>query len=427
MTLRDLRERRGEVLASMRALVKNAEARGDSKLSTADQSKYDQLLAQSNDLRDEITAGEAEQDRQRAAAAAEIEGRLGASSGSGYAFKDMASGELIRAHSGKQPLATEKLDSDLGDVLRAICLNDLSSLPKNTADTIGSDTGGGYLANPTLSTMIVDLARANSVAMQAGAQTVPMKSSELRLARITGDPTLTWRQETGAVTLSKSTFGMYTLRPKTLSAMVPASLELLEDAPNAGQIISDALTKAMAVELDRAILEGSGAGAEPIGIVNTSGVNSQTSVGTPTDYSDMTTAVKNVLNSNFNGNISDLAWTMNPVIGATYDGLVTGISGDSTPLRPTPWVSQLQRFYTTSHAVSGSDYNMIAGYFPEVLVGMRTNGVVLDLLDEATGTDEDGDSWNAATQFMRFIRARMRVDVIVMRPSFFSVLSGVNA
>ena len=143
----------------------------------------------------------------------------------------------------------------------------------------------------------------------------------------------------------------------------------------------------------------------------------------------MTTAITSILAANYPGDVSDLAWIMNPTIGGTYDGLVTGISSDNTPLEPTPWVRQLQRLFTTNLAVASSpeQYNMVVGDFRECLVGMRTSGVVIDVLDQGQVTDSDSVSWNATTQFMRFVRARIRVDALLMRPTWFTVLSGVQA
>ena len=345
-------------------------------------------------------------------------------------FKDLATGEVVNGYRGTAPLNPGNV-SPLGDALRGILLNDFSGLPNDlqASLTTGSDSGGGYLVTPQLSQRVIDLARANSVIMRAGATTIPMGGSELSLARVTADPSVAWRGETGAVTASTPTFGKYTLRPKTCAAIVPVSMELLEDTPNAGSVIESALMSSLGAEVDRAILEGVGAANQPLGIVNNTEVNSQASVGTPSNYSDMTTAITSILAANYPDDISDLAWIMNPTIGGTYDGLVSGITNDNTPLEPTPWVRQLQRFFTTNLAVYGSPqvYNMVLGRFSECLVGMRTSGVVIDVLDQGQVTDEDSTSWNATTQFLRFVRARIRIDALLMRPTWFTVLSGVEA
>lgn len=359
-----------------------------------------------------------------------IPSRLGGRGVGRPLFKDLGTGKMIEGYSGTQPFSPQN-DADLGGVLRGILLNDMSDIPRElqSAMTTGSDSSGGYLVPSVLSERVIDLARANSVVMRAGAMTLPMDAAEMAIARVTGDPTTAWRAETGAVTASVPTFGRYYLRPKTLAAIVPVSMELLEDTPNAGSVIEQTLMAALGVEMDRVLLEGTGAANEPRGIANTSGVNSQTGVGTPSNYSQITTAVRDILAANYPGEIQDLAWVMNPTVGGTYDGLVTGISSDNTPLEPTPWVRQLMRLYTTNLAATGSpqSYNTIVGDFSQLLVGMRTSGVVIDVVDGGSVTDSDSISWNATSQFLRHVRARIRVDSVVMQPGFFSVLSGVNA
>ena len=124
----------------------------------------------------------------------------------------------------------------------------------------------------------------------------------------------------------------------------------------------------------------------------------------------------------------DMAWISNPRDGATYDGLA-----DTTgqPLRPTPWAADLRRFSTTSISTTegggGNESYMRVGDFRQCLVGMRTSGINLEVLREGTVTDASGDSWNATTQLLRHVRAYMRVDVALLRPTWFTVLSGVTA
>lgn len=70
------------------------------------------------------------------------------------------------------------------------------------------------------------------------------------------------------------------MRPTTLAAIVPVSIELLKDAANAAQIIESALTSALSLKLDQAIMQGSGSESEPLGILNHDSVNTISSVGT---------------------------------------------------------------------------------------------------------------------------------------------------
>ena len=58
---------------------------------------------------------------------------------------------------------------------------------------------------------------------------------------------------------------------------------------------------------------------------------------------------------------------------------------------------------------------------------MRTTGVQLQILDSGSVTDSNAVSWNAATQMLKFIRVYLRADVALLRPSWFSVLSGITS
>lgn len=350
-------------------------------------------------------------------------GRLpGDASNSGRAlFRNAATGETVRALGHADRLEPNAVAGTVGDICAALVRNDFGNLEPRVrnAVTSGGDGGGNYLLTPSFSRTVIDLARAQSVCFRAGAVTLPMDAGEVNLLRLTADPTTAWRGEGASVNGSKPIFGRYTLRAKTCAAIVPVTLEELEDAPNAGMLIEQALQAALGLALDQGILTGTGAG-QLLGLAHTAGTNTQTSISTPTDYAEITTAVGAILAANYPGDVSELSWILSPTQGATYDGLVTGIASDKTPLTPTPWAAALRRLMTTTLTTPAT---MIVGDFREVLVGMRTSGVVLDVLDAGSITDDDGDTFNAATQFGRLIRARIRVDALCMRPSWFSVIT----
>ncbi len=240
---------------------------------------------------------------------------VGGDNGGVVPFRNVATGEVINGVRGSRPLFNENAGLPVGDVLHGILLNDLSGLPAEARNAVstGVDTSGGYMFAPAMSQQVIDLARANMAAVKAGAVTLPMASGEMQFARLNSDATITTRGELGSVTASTPGFGRYTLKPKTIAALVPVSMEMLEDVPNAEQVIEQALSNAIAVEADRQMLEGSGASAEILGVVNNSGINSATAIGTPATYSEVSTAVRDVFNSNFAGNASGLGLAVQSV------------------------------------------------------------------------------------------------------------------
>jgi HK97 family phage major capsid protein len=77
------------------------------------------------------------------------------------------------------------------------------------------------------------------------------------------------------------------------------SLELIEDAPNAGEVIEREFTQAIAQEFDRVALVGTGLVHEPLGIANKPGVNARAlgsgNGATPADYDFLIDAISDVL------------------------------------------------------------------------------------------------------------------------------------
>ena len=122
----------------------------------------------------------------------------------------------------------------------------------------GALTGGGYLMPEFWSANVIDLARNKARIFQAGAQTIPMPTSEVHLARQTADPTAQWHIENATIASSDLTFDQANLYARTLVALVKLSVELGEDAVNVDAVVEAALSKALAIQLDRAALRGKG-------------------------------------------------------------------------------------------------------------------------------------------------------------------------
>lgn len=182
----------------------------------------------------------------------------------------------------------------------------------------------------------------------------------------------------------------------------------------------------MGQKLDAAGLVGTGAGQEPKGIRYHDDVNEISSVGTPADYSNFSLAIGDVMAANYPGDIEGLAWVNHPRTDDTLDNLQ-----DTTnqPLMPTPRVSKLQRYSTTALPTdeNSNESVSIVGDFSQLAFGMRTSNIVIRILDAGTVTDSAGDTWNATTQLMRHIVAYMRADVAVLRPTWFTKLTGITA
>lgn len=164
-----------------------------------------------------------------------------------------------------------------GKYLRGIMTGSWKGAELERSMAEGTGSAGGFLVPTPLSDQVIDKARNQVVCMRAGAQQVPMDAATLSVARVTGDPTVTpWHAEGGAITPSDLTFDHIVFTARTLAAICTLSVELAEDAANIDDVVTNALSKVLAIELDRACLRGSGTAPEPTGIRFQTGVGVDT-------------------------------------------------------------------------------------------------------------------------------------------------------
>jgi HK97 family phage major capsid protein len=279
-----------------------------------------------------------------------------------------------------------------------------------------SAPGGGFLLSELLSATVIDLMRANTVAIAAGALTVPMETQALAFARVDSDPVPTWGAESGLIGESAPTFGRITMVAKRLACVVKASRELIEDVSNVGQTVTDSLSKAMGLELDRVVHLGNGV-LEPLGIKNLSGVNLVDLGGNGVALS----GYDNILDAIYeldNDNVPPVPRTA-VMAPRTLRDMRKMKDVDGQPLVMPDGVSQLQRLTSTSIPITdtqGSASNasrIYVGHYPHVLIGMRTQIEITALRELYAGTGEVG------------FLAWMRADLAYAHDNSFCVIKGV--
>jgi HK97 family phage major capsid protein len=287
---------------------------------------------------------------------------------------------------------------------------------------------------------IIDRARNYAAVLQAGATLVPMDRKILQVGRLTVDPVASFRTEGSTITASDPTLDNVTLTSKSLNCLVVGSLEWFQDSsPNADELVTNAIAKAMAVQLDLVALYGGvTTGAEqtaspgnnllPVGGLpnppNPSGVlagliaNASSSVlGSATNGTVQTAA-------SFYGEVLDTLYTVrdfneNPtaLIWPSHLARIYAKAADSTnqPMRQPPDVEQITKCvsnqipsgFTQGTGTLMSD--LFVGDFSQLLVGMRMD-LSVKMLSE-----------RYAELGQLALLATMRCDVQLARPRAFAV------
>lgn len=192
----------------------------------------------------------------------------------------------------------------------------------------------------------------------------------------TGASTAYWLEtESTALTLTDMTFGALALSPKTVAAGTSFSRQLLlQSDPSIQALVMDDLVRVLALAIDLAIIDGSGASGQPTGILNTTGIGAVDGVNL--DWDKVVEFETDVEAAN-----ADVD-TMNFVTRATVKGLMK---------KRHEFEGGIDRLWTKDNMVNGYPgivsnqvpaNTAIFGAFSQFLVGMW--GVLDVYIDPAT-------------------------------------------
>ena len=298
-----------------------------------------------------------------------------------------------------------------GGFLRAL-VSGAKTDAEHRALAAGTDAAGGFTVPTVTSAELIDLARAQMVLTAAGARVVPLTTSETVFAKLLTDPVAAFRAENAAVAESDPTFGAVTLAPKSIAVLVKASVELMSDSINLERELPLILARALAVEIDRAGLIGSGTSNEPRGIVNYTGLTANGFGGGAISGYQPLLQARGALH---NANERLTAFVMSSRDENAFASL---IDTQGQPLQMPRVLEQVQMLHTTAMPADGGtgddESTIIGGDFTQLMMGVRSD-IRVELLRERFMDN---------LQFGLICHAR--VDFAAARESAFTILPEVT-
>lgn len=302
-----------------------------------------------------------------------------------------------------------------GDFIKALVVP--SSDPGIRAElSENTDSTGGATVPTHLLYQLIDAMRAQTVVVRAGARTVPLETLKTSMARVASDPTANWRLENSPINVSDPTFEKVEFVAKSLAVLVKVPRELMEDAVNLNEALMGSFAGAMAVEVDRVALFGSGTNPEPRGLFTTTGVSSVEMAANGAALANWGKVLDTLLELQ-NANAPDpTAMVMAPRTWRTIAGFV-----DTTnqPLRAPEAIAPIPRMTTKNvpvNQVQGSASNascIVIGDFSQLMLGVRT-ALRVEVLRERYAENHQ----------LAFV-AHLRMDVQVAKPKAFAILKGI--
>ena len=132
--------------------------------------------------------------------------------------------------------------------------------------------------------MFIESLQADSIVMSMGAQLLTGLVGNVDIPKALGGVVMDWIGEDSDAPATDANFGTVALTPRTIAGAIAISRKLLkQSSPSIERMLEADLRKGMALGIDIAVIAGTGADNQPLGIMNTTGVNTQ-AIADATNY-----------------------------------------------------------------------------------------------------------------------------------------------
>lgn len=287
--------------------------------------------------------------------------------------------------------------------------------------TKGTAADGGYtVATDLLAANFIETLRNQTQVINLGATLLSGLVGDVAIPKQTGAASAYWLSEGSDITLSQQTFGQVAMSPKTLGARTQFTRKLLLQAtPAIEEIVRNDLATVLAIELDRAAINGSGQNNQPTGILGTTGigvVSIGTDGGVPT-WGNIVDLIGSVEQNNIIGN----GFLTNAKVKAKLSKTFTNVTYGEDPV----WQPG-----TNGGGMLGGYQALVSGNVPSNLTkgtGTNLSAIVFgnwrDLIIGQWGAlDLLLDPYTLAASGGMQVRAMLELDIAVRHAESFSVI-----
>ena len=233
--------------------------------------------------------------------------------------------------------------------------------------TAGTGSQGGFLvATDNLASSFVELLRNRTLVGQLGATMLSGLVGNVTIPRQTSANSATWlANEASTITETNAAFGQIAMTPKHVGAYQEISRQLLmQSAPSVDMLVMNDLARVIAIAIDLAALEGSGASGQPTGISQTAGIGSVT--GTSLAYAGVLEFQSDVAGGN--ALAENCAYVTTPAVAALLAARQRFASTD-TPLWEGNLLDGRMSGFRAVSTLQVTAASMIFGDFSQVIVG----------------------------------------------------------
>jgi HK97 family phage major capsid protein len=295
----------------------------------------------------------------------------------------------------------------------------LHSVLEQKALNAGTPSEGGFTVPLAFSGEYIDALVANTLIDKLNIRKVPLVHGNLSIPRMDATSSVGWVGENQSGRNTQPVFGEVNMRAKKLKALTPISNTLLrESGVNIEGWIAEDLMRKTKIELDNAMINGSGSQYMPLGLKNNPGIQTlSASALALTTPNDMVALLQQE-----NVRLENVHWLLNP-IGESWIRNKAFTSG------PFAWSDEMARtgklrgFDFHSSSTIGYDgsgtptADFWVGDFAEMMFGV-SHDITIEISRDGSYTD-GGNVVNAFDQDLTLIRLITECDFACRQPKAF--------
>ena len=360
--MRTLLEKRSKIVSDMRAITEAPQGLGGD-LTAEQQNLF-------NALKTELGKADAQIERQAVLDDAERRMNGVSITGDSKLDKEMRSFSVMRAiqhqmgikvDAGREKEISAELARMEGRSTDGILMP--YSVFERRADTITTTAptagpGGNLIGTDHMGGQFIDMLREANPLTGLGMRVMSGLVGNCEIPRLKGSTSVGWFGENSAIPQTDAQTDSIALSPKHAGAWTEYSRNmLLQSSPDIEALLRSDLAQVLALEVARAVINGSGADAEPTGILATTGIQEIDKPATEMAYAP---ALAGAL---FENNVQNVSFIANSAFKADVDDLLTT---DGLPIGSDAFFRNYPHKYAS--AVPAARV-MVAGDFSQVIQG----------------------------------------------------------
>lgn len=289
---------------------------------------------------------------------------------------------------------------------------------KTLTATVPAD--GGFTVPIAFSSDYIKALYANTILEKLGVRKAPMPNGNLSIPKMTAKASAYWVGEAQSIPASQAQFGEINLKAKKLAALTPISNDLLRyNAVGIDSWIADDLMQNAKVALDDAFLNGTGTVHTPLGLKNTSGVQTWTPVsGTNLALNTPSGMLAKLKQANIP--MENVKWLLNPIGESWLEDLAFA----SGPFAfPSLDEGKLKGYEVIESATVGynsgtSTADFWVGDWSQFIWGVGYD-ISVEMSREGTFNDGNGNTISAFQHDLTLVRLITEHDFAVKHPEAF--------